>query len=342
MSFSPVTGMLRQAARKPGDKLNILTFPTHERYETYLSMTGHNFYAIRADKIKDWKSEYAPLPQNYVLLDKNLGEQQLLTHLNIDLVLSQNKYAQYPLAVNIANQLHLPFITLEHTLPAKNLPDGTIEKLRMMKGNINVFISDYSIKQWGFENTPDVRVIKHCVDTEVFRPDEFTSGRNNVILSVVNDWINRDWCCNFQGWARVTKDLPVRPVGDTAGLSKAAKDIAELASIYSSSRIFINTSTISPVPSSLLEAMSSGCAVVSTATCMIPEIIENGVNGFLTNDESEMRKYLELLLKDEDLANELGAKARQTILDNFGINRFVSEWNNIFEEASQVPFIGVE
>lgn len=342
MSFSPVTGMLRQATRRPGNKLNILTFPTHERYETYLSMTGHNFYAIRADKIKDWKSSYAPVPDNYVLLDKNLGDKQLLTHINADVVLSQNKFAQYPLAQNISNQLHIPLITLEHTLPAKNLPPGTIERLREFKGNINVFISDYSIEQWGFSRTPDVRVIKHCVDTNLFKPNEFSSSRDNVILSVVNDWINRDWCCNFQGWTRITKDLPVRPVGDTAGLSKQAKDIKELADIYANSRIFINTSTVSPVPSSLLEAMSSGCAVVSTATCMIPEIIENGVNGFLANDEAEMRRYLELLLEDESLANELGKRARQTIIDNFGIDRFVSEWNNIFEEASKIPYIGVK
>lgn len=342
MSFSPVTGILRQAVRKPGEKLNILTFPTHERYETYLSMTGHNFYAIRADKIKDWKNEYAPVPSNYVLLDKNLGEKQLLTHLNIDIVLSQNKYAQYPLACNISNQLHLPLITLEHTLPANNLPPGTIDRLKTMKGSINVFISDFSIDKWGFEKTSDVRVVRHCVDTNLFSPNEFSSGRDKTILSVVNDWINRDWCCNFKGWARVTEGLPVRPVGDTVGLSKPAKDTKELASIYASSRIFINTSTISPVPSSLLEAMSSGCAVVSTATCMIPEIIKNGVNGFLTNDETEMRKYLELLLEDEDLATELGKKARQTIIDNFGINRFVSEWNDIFEEASRIPYIGVQ
>lgn len=341
MPFSPMTSILRQTKNRHGEPLNILTFPTHERYETNLAKTGHNFYAIQADGIKDWKTVYAPVPENYVLLDKSLGNNQIPTWLDVDLVLSQNKFGQYQIGSQLARELHVPLVSLEHTLPAPQWIPGKSKEMTGMRGNINVFISDFSIEEWHFERTNDVRVVRHAVDSEVFKPDEFISGRENRIISVVNDWIGRNWCCNFEGWVRVTKDLPVFPVGDTANFSKPAKDVPELVSMYANSRIFINTSTISPVPSALLEAMSCGCACVTTATCMIPEIIENGVNGFLTNDEKEMRDYLELLLRDEDLATRLGQAARQTILDKFGLDRFVSEWNEVFYEAQQIPFIGV-
>ena len=52
--LSPITSIIRAATRKKEDKLNILTFPTHERYESMLAKTGHNFYAYRAEGIKDW------------------------------------------------------------------------------------------------------------------------------------------------------------------------------------------------------------------------------------------------------------------------------------------------
>ena len=81
-------------------------------------------------------------------------------------------------------------------------------------------------------------------------------------------------------------------VGDTPGLSEPAASTEGLVATYQNSRIFLNTSTISPVPTALMEAMSCGCAVVSTATCMIPEVIEHGVNGFITNDTQEMKQYL--------------------------------------------------
>jgi glycosyltransferase involved in cell wall biosynthesis len=109
--------------------------------------------------------------------------------------------------------------------------------------------------------------------------------------------------------------------------------LEDLRDNYNSCGLFVNTSTYSPIPMSLLEAMSCGCAVVSTATCAIPEIIENGVNGFATNDISEMKEYISAILKDEKLRDSLGKEARKTILNKFSIKRFASEWNEIFYEV---------
>jgi glycosyltransferase involved in cell wall biosynthesis len=76
--------------------------------------------------------------------------------------------------------------------------------------------------------------------------------------------------------------------------------------------------------------MACGCAVVSTANCMIPEIIENGKNGLISNDPQELRGFLELLLKDEDLAKELGENARKTIVERYNLETFVDNWNKLF------------
>jgi glycosyltransferase involved in cell wall biosynthesis len=169
------------------------------------------------------------------------------------------------------------------------------------------------------------------VDTELFvQSDVEKTGK---VLSVVNDFINRDYCCNYSGWQRITKDLPVRVVGNTPGLSEPAKDVNELVLEYQQASVFLNTSTVSPVPTSLLEAMSCGCAVVSTATCMIPEIIENGVNGFISNDEAELRSFTEDLLKDEKLRKSIGQKARETILEKFSEDKFINNWNKMFDLA---------
>ena len=79
--------------------------------------------------------------------------------------------------------------------------------------------------------------------------------------------------------------------------------------------------------------MSCGCAVVSTATCMIPEIIEDGVNGYISNDEAVLKSQIQNLLKNPGLAKELGENARQTILEKFNEDSFVNNWNNIFNKA---------
>lgn len=337
MGVSPVSSFTRQATRnKP---LNILTFPTHERYESNLADTGHNFYAFRAEGIKDWNTDYAPIPDNYELLNPELGAEQIPLHVDFDLVLSQNKAGQFQVAAQLAKQMCVPLVNLEHTLPVPEWDDKTRMILKNMRGDINVFISDYSVGAWGYDHTKDIRVIKHCIDTDTFKPSRGTVQRSNVILSVVNDWINRDWCCGFNIWQEATRGLPVKVVGDTEGLSEPAKSVTELVGHYADSRIFVNTSTVSPVPTALLEAMACGCAVVSTDNCMIPEFIEHGVNGFMTNDIAEMTGYLQKLMKDEELATKMGEAARKTVLEKCSKERFLEEWNNTFYEAAALPVI---
>jgi glycosyltransferase involved in cell wall biosynthesis len=153
------------------------------------------------------------------------------------------------------------------------------------------------------------------------------------VLSVVNDFRGRDYCCNYSGWERVTEGLETKVVGENGDLGSPAESVEKLVEEYNSAQVFLNTSTVSPIPTALLEAMSCGCAVVTTATCMIPEIVKNGVNGFISNDEKELRGYIEQLLEDEELRNKLGQEARKTILEDFSEQRFLESWADIFDKA---------
>lgn len=342
MPISPVTAINRQVKRR--DKYNILTFCTHERYETQLAKTGHNFYAYGAEGIKTWNENYGPRPDNYHLLDSRHGANQIPLYLDLDFVLSQNKFGQFQIALQVARQLHLPIVSLEHTLPATWWSDQQLEMCRLMRGHHNVFISEFSLGEWGWEPEDDTSVVHHSVDTDTFclptSPD-----RKPYALSVVNDWINRDWCCGYRLWQDILSNLEngwdkVRVVGDTPGLSKPARSIPELVKEYQTAQVFLNTSLISPVPTALLEAMACGCAVVSTATCMIPEIIEHGHNGFLSNNPQELSDYAQHLLDSPEEASKMGRMAALTIKEKFSEPRFIKEWNSVFDKAAQIPFLG--
>ena len=333
MLNSAVQHILRQSCRDENKPLNILTFPTHERYETNLAKTGHNFYAFRAEGIKDWNPIYSLLPENYTLLDPNQGMEQIPRHVDFDIVLSQNKAGQFQLAKQFSELMHVPLLSLEHTLPFPQWDEEILGNMRSMRGHFNVFISEYSYNAWGWKVENDTGVVHHGIDTEQFKPDS-SIEREDHALSVVNDWVNRDWCCGFRIWQNVIEDLPNRVVGDTPGLSEPSKTTEDLVKEYQSSRIFLNTSTISPVPTALLEAMACGCAIVSTSTCMIPEIIDNEVNGFISNDPKQLKQYVIDLLNDEDLAIEMGKKARETVLKKFSLESFIKTWNKVFGMTS--------
>lgn len=337
--FYPVQHITQTAFGK--FPFNILTACTHERYESSLAKTGNNFYAFFAEGFKPgWNAQYAEVPNNYIIFDKNKKENQILNHLRFDMILSQNKFGQYQIFNQLQKQFHIPLISLEHTLPMPSWDKDMLKKVNDMRGDINIFISDYSIDRWNWERRTDTYVINHALDTKLFCSGN--QERKNHILTVANDYIGRDWCLNFTQYKEVCLDnkLPVRPIGDTKDFSLPAKNTEDLVNEYQTSRIFLNTAHISPIPTSLLEAMSCGCAVVSCNTCAVPEYIEHGVNGFLANNNSEMLEYLHILLQDEKLATKLGKAARKTIQKKCSLDDFVSKWNKIFQAASSTIYLG--
>lgn len=247
------------------------------------------------------------------------------------MILSQNKFGQFQILSQIAKQNNLPLLSIEHTLPFIGWSNNQREQIKNMRGDINAFISEYSVEQWGFSlNDSSVRIIHHGIDTEVFKPSN--SERTGNILTVANDFINRDWCLNYKQFEEVTKDLERTIVGDTKGLSEPAQNIEELVSFYQKHKIYLNTAHISPIPTSLLEAMSCGCAVVSCNTAAIPDYVVHGENGLLVNNTEEMKKAVKLLMDDAAMTEELGRNARYTIKTRFNLDLFVQNWKNLIGE----------
>ena len=305
------------------EKYNILTFNTHERYQSQLAKTGHDFYAFSYDGGKDWYDGHAPIPDNYYILPKN----SLYPAINFDFILSNSNFGQFQVTEQINKTLQIPVISLEHTLPIPSWPSEQLARFQDMTGDVNVFITNYSQSQWGM----DGQVVYHSIDTELFKPDD--SVNRSGVLTVAHDFIKRDYALNYTGWEKITSGLDRTVVGETEGLSKQSDSVDDLIKEYQRALVYINPSTLSPVPTSLLEAMSCGCAIVTTETCEIPNIIEHESNGFMSNDEQELRSYIEKLFNDPDLAKEMGEKARKTIEEKFSESRFVVEWNNIFDNT---------
>ena len=325
-------------------KLNILTFATHERYEETLCKTGHNFYSLKILPGKEWDESYAKIPENYHIVES------IPDYVDFDLILAHTSCNRLQICHDLlsstrnekVNKAHVPILRHSHVLPDIRYDKSLqLQRYHATISNVNSFISEFSRDEWGF-NKDNAFVVEHGVDTDFWTPGN--EKRDNVCLSVVNDWSNRDWCCGWNLWLNTIGltggkgtsedpwkvDIPIRVFGKTPGLSVPAESIEHLRKIYQSSRIFYNTSLHSPVPTVVLEAMACGCAIVSTATCMIPDIIEHGVNGFISNDPNELRSYLKMLLNNEELATEVGQNAANTIKEKYNLTRFIDSWNSLF------------
>jgi trehalose synthase len=78
------------------------------------------------------------------------------------------------------------------------------------------------------------------------------------------------------------------------------------------------------------EAMWKGAAVIGGNTGGIRHQIEDGVNGFLVSSIEEAANRIVQLLKDEDLRERLGQKARETVRQQFLLTRLLEQYLDLF------------
>ena len=80
-------------------------------------------------------------------------------------------------------------------------------------------------------------------------------------------------------------------------------------------------------PTALMEAMALEVPVISTKISGIPELIENGKEGFLVKPENveQLANALKILLQDEDIRRKMGKRGRKKIEEKFNINKEIEK-----------------
>ena len=99
--------------------------------------------------------------------------------------------------------------------------------------------------------------------------------------------------------------------------------------------IFVLSSLSEGIPISLLEAMASGLPVVATSVGGTPEVIENGITGYLVppNSPLEFSKKVKLLLKDNNKRKLMGENAFNRVCDHFSLQEMTRLYQNVYFDS---------
>jgi glycosyltransferase involved in cell wall biosynthesis len=154
---------------------------------------------------------------------------------------------------------------------------------------------------------------------------EAIEGLPDVRLLVVGDGPERFACAELA--RRLGMENRVKFLG-------WVPDAEAVFGALQTARIFVMNSLSEGGPRVALEAMGCGMPVIVTPVGVMPEVIEDGVNGIFTDGSAgDLRRKVARLLDDESLRERLGREARK-ILDRFDRSTLIRQYADFLKSAA--------
>ncbi len=225
----------------------------------------------------------------------------------------------------------------------------------------HLHISEYSRRVFGHEGRADAHVILGGVDTERFAPvstqrrsgDALYVGRllphkgvdhlieglpGGMHLDVIGPAPDTRYLKDLRKLAE-GKDVTFRHDLDDDALVRAYRSAMciVLPSVYET-RYGDTTNVPELLGQTLLEGMACGTPALATDVASLPEVVEDGVQGFLVppNDPAAIRTKLEWYRDHTDRAREMGDAARRRVLERFTWPGVVARCLEIYDEHVRV------
>lgn len=110
--------------------------------------------------------------------------------------------------------------------------------------------------------------------------------------------------------------------------------VEETAPLLSALDVFVSASHSESFGLAILEAMASGCAIVTAETAGAKELLENNRTGKLVPVKEPLRlaEAIGEFLEDENLRQNFGANAQKEAQEKFGLERLFVETEKIYRE----------
>lgn len=111
-----------------------------------------------------------------------------------------------------------------------------------------------------------------------------------------------------------------------------------LAGFFSNIRDFLNSIDIFVFPSlwegfgnAMVEAMAESKPVVAFNLTSNPEIVTNGINGFLIDypDKESFTERILMLSESKELRDKIGEKAKESVITRFSFENIINEWEKL-------------
>ena len=168
----------------------------------------------------------------------------------------------------------------------------------------------------------NIRPIKRIYDA--IHAVKILSGEfQNIVLYVIGDG-------DYSQLEHLAGELGVKPVVRFIG---PRDDVLKLMPMFD---VGILCSESEGFSNTIIEYLQSGLPVVCSSVGGNPEIIENGVNGFLyeKGDFYALAESIAQLARDKDLRVKMGRTGREKVIKNYSLAKYIDRYQRIYEDLS--------
>ena len=228
----------------------------------------------------------------------------------------------------------LPAVYLEH-----NAPQGRINELAHpaagAPGVVLVHVTHFNDLFWDAGTTP-TRVIEHGIVDPGYR----YTGELPRAAVAVNEPVRRARVTGTDLLGRFASAVDLDVFGmrvdelDVPGVT-TFEDLPQerLHDELARRRVYVHTSRWTSLGLSLLEAMHLGMPVVALATTEAVRAVPPEA-GILSTCAGELVDAARRFVADPGLARAHGDKARAVALGRYGLERFLTDWDELLEEVA--------
>ena len=130
----------------------------------------------------------------------------------------------------------------------------------------------------------------------------------------------------------LTQQIAALTRPDTVHLTGNRRDVPRLLAALD---VFVLTSRSEGLPLVIPEAMAAALPVVATHVGGIPQVVDEGVTGYMVpyGDEAALRGRLVDLDADRRVARQLGEMGRERSLDRYSSRRMVADYLALYRQA---------
>jgi hypothetical protein len=301
-------------------RYRLLKYPWHTGHDYELSKLPHDWFYL-ACTYREWTLGQRPIPPHveWVPHQAFVSTDAMVLHVDH---WTCHEPAKRQLFLAYKNAYSGPKIVINHGC---NMVDGCTseEMAELIQGCFMVCNSSTAQRLW--QVSPS-RYIRHGMSPEEWPT---TSHARNDVLVVQSYSRSKAAYRNLDGVAAAEERVKVTWVGR----DKTFDSFDKYRHYIQNSSIFFQPSYASPNPRSRTEAMLTGLVVVTTDSHGESEYIDNGVNGFASNDLDELIDFMVYLQRNPKERREIGRRGRETAQRIFHIDNFIAQWNELLSEC---------